>query len=78
MNDYSTWYTIVSTDECSLETIKTAANAIGATYERHSRTQYIVRATRKKLHVFIVLLQKDYDTITADTGWYNYAYYIPL
>ena len=78
MNDYSTWYVIVSTDECSLETIKTAANAIGATYERYSRTQYIVRATRKKLHVFIVLLQKDYDTITADTGRYNYAYYIPL
>ena len=78
MNDYSTWYTIVSTDECSLETIRTAANAIGATYERYSRTQYIVRATRKKLHVFIVLLQKDYDTITADTGRYNYAYYIPL
>lgn len=78
MNDYSTWYTIVSTEEYDLETIRTAANAIGATYERYSRTQYIVRATRKKLHVFIVLLQKDYDTITADTGWYNYAYYIPL
>lgn len=78
MSDYSTWYTIVSIEENDLETIRTAANAIGATYERYSRTQYIVRATRKQLHVFILLLQKDYDTITADTGCYNHVYYIPL
>lgn len=77
MNDYA-WYTIVSTDEYSLETIKTAANAVGATYERYSRTQWIVRATRKKLHTFIVLLQKDYDTITAETGWYIHVFYTPL
>lgn len=78
MSDYSTCYVIVSTDEYSLESIKTAANAVGGNYEVYSRDQYIVTATRKKLRMFMLLLQKDYDTITADVGWYTYTFYAKL